>query len=123
MTYDQMLHPQKRRILKDLVVSVMGRILELKQVCIKSFIYFLKSQKMVELQSSDYHHFSDILLDLKMSPEDLIIRVPRMFQEGRAPEVEARFQLLVWFYCCQQASLKTAHRKLSKRGLSHSTNH
>lgn len=27
-----MLHPQKRRLLKDVVVAVMGRILELKHV-------------------------------------------------------------------------------------------
>ena len=32
VAYDQMVHPQKRRLLKEVVVSVMGRMLELRHV-------------------------------------------------------------------------------------------
>jgi hypothetical protein len=32
MTYDQNLHPQKRRLLRDLLMSVIGRLMEIKLV-------------------------------------------------------------------------------------------
>jgi len=32
LAYDQMLHPQKRILLKDVVLAVLGRLIELKQV-------------------------------------------------------------------------------------------
>ena len=31
-SYNEMLHPQKRRLMKDVLVAVMGRILEIKHV-------------------------------------------------------------------------------------------
>jgi hypothetical protein len=33
MAYDQIVHPQKRRLLKEIVVAALGRIIELKHVC------------------------------------------------------------------------------------------
>ncbi|TPX33247.1 hypothetical protein SmJEL517_g03843 [Synchytrium microbalum] len=79
--YDQVVHPQKRRLLRDLLLSVTGRLLEVKQ-------------KLVELQCSDIQHFPDILIDMKLVPEDLNVAIPRFYVEDRAKDLEARRQLM-----------------------------
>lgn len=53
--YDQMVHPQKRLLIRTLLDGVMGRILELKN-------------EMVELELSEFHYFDDVLQDLKLAP-------------------------------------------------------
>jgi len=53
--YDQIVHPQKRRILRHVLDGVMGRVLELKN-------------EMVNLELSEYHYFDDVLSDLKLTP-------------------------------------------------------
>ncbi|XP_072496772.1 dynein regulatory complex protein 11 isoform X1 [Notamacropus eugenii] len=64
--YDQIVHPQKRILIRQVLDAVMGRILELKN-------------EMVELEFSEFHYFDDILQDLKLSPEQLDIPIPRYF--------------------------------------------
>lgn len=53
--YDQIVHPQKRLLIRKILDGVMGRILELKN-------------EMVELELSEFHYFDDILQDLKLAP-------------------------------------------------------
>lgn len=53
--YDQVVHPQKRRVIRTILDGVMGRILELKN-------------EMVEKEFSDYHYMDDVLHDLKLTP-------------------------------------------------------
>uniref|UniRef100_A0A674JSA1 IQ motif containing with AAA domain 1 like n=1 Tax=Terrapene triunguis TaxID=2587831 RepID=A0A674JSA1_9SAUR len=53
--YDQMVHPQKRRVLQHMLDGVMGRVLELKN-------------EMVETELSEYHYMDDVLQDLKLTP-------------------------------------------------------
>ncbi|KAA0713778.1 IQ and AAA domain-containing protein 1 [Triplophysa tibetana] len=53
--YDQSVHPQKRRVMRQLLEGVMGRILELKS-------------EMVENDFSEYHYMDDIIQDLKLIP-------------------------------------------------------
>lgn len=53
--YDQIVHPQKRLIIRQVLDGVMGRMLELKN-------------EMVDLDYSEFHYFDDILQDLKLSP-------------------------------------------------------
>lgn len=53
--YDQVVHPQKRVLIRKILDGVMGRILELKN-------------EMVELELSEFHYFDDILQDLKLAP-------------------------------------------------------
>lgn len=53
--YDQIVHPQKRVLIRTILDGVMGRILELKN-------------EMVELELSEFHYFDDILQDLKLAP-------------------------------------------------------
>ncbi|KAM4602204.1 dynein regulatory complex protein 11 [Polymixia lowei] len=64
--YDQIVHPQKRRTVRHVLDGVMGRLLELKN-------------EMVELELSEFHYFDDMLQDLKLTPEDLEIPIPRYF--------------------------------------------
>lgn len=53
--YDQMVHPQKRILIRKILDGVMGRILELKH-------------EMVELELTEFQYFDDILQDLKLAP-------------------------------------------------------
>lgn len=64
--YDQFVHPQKRRHMKDILESLMGRFLEIKQ-------------ELVTLEHSEYHYFDDILADLKLTPKDIEIPIPKYF--------------------------------------------
>ena len=53
--YDQVTQAQKRRILRQVLDGVIGRIIELKH-------------EMIGLELSEYHFFDDILQDLKLTP-------------------------------------------------------
>lgn len=53
--YDQLVHPQKRRVLQSVLDNVIGRVLELKN-------------DMVETEFSEYHYVDDVLHDLKLRP-------------------------------------------------------
>lgn len=50
---------------------------------------------MVELENSDFFILSDILLDLKLVPEDLIIPIPKFFMEDREKQLEINKSILV----------------------------
>lgn len=56
--YDQSVHPQKRRVIRQVLEGVMGRILEIKN-------------EMVEKEFSEYHYMDDIIQDLKLTPVSL----------------------------------------------------
>ncbi|XP_075437478.1 dynein regulatory complex protein 11-like [Ascaphus truei] len=53
--YDQMLHPQKRRMVRQVLDGVMGRLVEIKH-------------QLVDTQLSEYHYMDDLLQDLKLTP-------------------------------------------------------
>lgn len=53
--YDQVVHPQKRRVIRAILDGVIGRLLELKN-------------EMVEKEFSEYHYMDDVLHDLKLRP-------------------------------------------------------
>lgn len=60
MVYDQVVHPQKRRVIRAILDGVMGRVLELKN-------------EMVEKEFSEYHYMDDLLHDLKLTPVSFIL--------------------------------------------------
>lgn len=60
LVYDQVVHPQKRRIIRVILDGVMGRVLELKN-------------EMVEKEFSEYHYMDDALHDLKLTPVSFIL--------------------------------------------------
>ncbi|XP_060889565.1 dynein regulatory complex protein 11 [Labrus mixtus] len=79
--YDQMVNPQKRRVIRAIVDGVMGRVLELKN-------------EMVEKEFSEYHYMDDVLHDLKLLPTDLEIPIPRYFISDRNRELQERKTML-----------------------------
>ncbi|XP_031720146.1 dynein regulatory complex protein 11 [Anarrhichthys ocellatus] len=66
--YDQVVHPQKRKVIRATLEGVIGRVLELKN-------------EMVEKEFSEYHYMDDVLHDFKLTPADLEIPIPRYFKE------------------------------------------
>uniref|UniRef100_A0A8C4W2X2 IQ motif containing with AAA domain 1 n=1 Tax=Gopherus evgoodei TaxID=1825980 RepID=A0A8C4W2X2_9SAUR len=79
--YDQIVHPQKRLVIRQVLEGVMGRILELKN-------------EMVELENSEFHYFDDILQDLKLSPEHIEIPIPRYFIKEKVKVLREREKIL-----------------------------
>ncbi|XP_031224233.1 dynein regulatory complex protein 11 isoform X2 [Mastomys coucha] len=77
--YDQIVHPQKRMLIRKVLDGVMGRILELKN-------------EMVELEMTEFHYFDDILQDLKLSPLD--VPIPRYFLKERLEVIKGREKIL-----------------------------
>ncbi|KAJ8301907.1 hypothetical protein KUTeg_020894 [Tegillarca granosa] len=80
-SYDQIVHPQKRRVLRHVLDGVMGRILELKH-------------EMVNLEFSEYHYFDDVLSDLKLTPNDVEIPIPKYFINEKMDVLKEREKLL-----------------------------
>ncbi|KAK2508612.1 hypothetical protein MC885_014755 [Smutsia gigantea] len=64
--YDQMVQPQKRRLLRRLLDSVAGRVLELKD-------------ELVRADLCETHCLDRVLQDLKLTPADLEVPIPRYF--------------------------------------------
>uniref|UniRef100_A0AAR2IRL4 ATPase AAA-type core domain-containing protein n=1 Tax=Pygocentrus nattereri TaxID=42514 RepID=A0AAR2IRL4_PYGNA len=79
--YDQIVHPQKRRVVLHVLEGVMGRLVELKN-------------EMVEVEFSEFHYFDDVLQDLKMTPEDLEVPIPRYFVRERMKALKEREKML-----------------------------
>lgn len=53
--YDQIIHPQKRRLLRHVLDGTIGRMLEVKQ-------------ELVKLELTDFSYFDDIITSLKLIP-------------------------------------------------------
>lgn len=64
--YDQITHAQKRRILRHVLDGVIGRLIELKH-------------EMINLELSEFHFFDDVLQDLKLTPNDIELPIPKYF--------------------------------------------
>ncbi|XP_037706090.1 dynein regulatory complex protein 11 isoform X2 [Choloepus didactylus] len=79
--YDQIVHPQKRILIRKVLDGVMGRILELKN-------------EMVQLELTEYHYFDDILQDLKLAPQQLDIPIPKYFLKEKLEVIKGREKIL-----------------------------
>lgn len=79
--YDQHVHPQKRIDIKDVLESVIGRMLEIKEY-------------LVKLSGLKFINFDDILVDLKLIPETLELPVPRYFVDERQKDLMLREKLV-----------------------------
>ncbi|KAB5567105.1 hypothetical protein PHYPO_G00228940 [Pangasianodon hypophthalmus] len=79
--YDQIIQPQKRRLIRDVLDGVIGRVLELKN-------------EMVEKEYSEYHYMDDVIQDLKLTPEDLEIPIPKYFLSERRKVLQERAAVL-----------------------------
>ncbi len=75
--YDQIVHPQKRLLLRRVLDGMIGRILELKK-------------EMVDLECSEYQYFEDVLSDLKLTPTDATITIPKYYAVDAAKIIKDR---------------------------------
>jgi hypothetical protein len=66
--YDQMVHPQKLVDMKKALEACIGRMLEIRH-------WLVKLNK-----GMDFLHIDDILVDLKLTPEELEVPVPKFFK-------------------------------------------
>lgn len=64
--YDQMVQPQKRIIIRKLLDSTLGRIIELKH-------------DLVSIDMMEFSYNDDVIRDLKLLPQDLELKIPRYF--------------------------------------------
>ncbi|XP_045585000.1 IQ and AAA domain-containing protein 1-like isoform X2 [Procambarus clarkii] len=75
--YDLLLHPQKRLLLRRLLDATIGRIVELKH-------------ELVALELSDVHHCDDVMVELNLTPHDLIVPIPTYIRRERLPIITER---------------------------------
>uniref|UniRef100_A0A8C8B5V7 IQ motif containing with AAA domain 1 n=1 Tax=Otus sunia TaxID=257818 RepID=A0A8C8B5V7_9STRI len=85
MAYDQLIHQQKRTVIRQVLDGVMGRILEVKK-------------EMVGLDNSEFHYIDNILEDLKLLPqldsEDIEVPIPRYFIKEKLEVLQQREKIL-----------------------------
>lgn len=79
--YDQIIHPQKREIIGRLLDTSLGRLLEIKR-------------EIVRIELDDYIFLDDILLELKMTHQDIEVRIPQNFWREREKAKEHRRKLI-----------------------------
>ncbi|XP_054350998.1 IQ and AAA domain-containing protein 1-like isoform X2 [Pongo pygmaeus] len=79
--YDQMVQPQKRRLLRRLLDGVAGRVLELKD-------------ELVRADLCENHCLDRVLLDLKFTPADLEVPIPKYFLLEQSTTVRERGLIL-----------------------------
>lgn len=77
MIIDQMVQPQKRRLVKKVLEATLGRILELKS-------------DLVEGDLNEYTHCGDILELLNITPDQSELLVPTYLRNERKTELEYR---------------------------------
>nr|KAF6450332.1 IQ motif containing with AAA domain 1 [Molossus molossus] len=100
--YDQMVHPQKRALIRRILDGVMGRILELKN-------------EMVELELTEFHYFDDILQNLKLAPQQLDIPIPKYFLKEKLEVIKGREKILAQILA--NAELRGPREKSSVKSL------
>lgn len=73
-SFDQMVHPQKRLLMREMLDNVIVRMCEVKQNVIKYSTHTSNPQ-------TDYINLDDILIDLKLTPKALSIPLPQYFND------------------------------------------
>ncbi|XP_038666363.1 dynein regulatory complex protein 11-like [Scyliorhinus canicula] len=66
---DQITHPQKWKVVDMLLEGVMGRILEVRK-------------EMVDKGLSEFHFMDDVIQDLKLTPNNVEIPIPKYFSRN-----------------------------------------
>ncbi|XP_007469932.1 PREDICTED: IQ and AAA domain-containing protein 1-like [Lipotes vexillifer] len=79
--YDQMVQPQKRWLLRRLLHGVAGRVLELKD-------------DLVRMDLCETHCLDQALQDLKLTPADLEVPIPKYFQLEQSNVLREREHML-----------------------------
>lgn len=93
--YDQMVHPQKRIDVKQVLEIVMARVVELKHDLVKWNPPNPSIQTKPERNFPwEYVNLDDILVDLKLPPETLEVPVPHYFLEDQGNVLKKRDRLI-----------------------------
>ncbi|KAM4858090.1 IQ and AAA domain-containing protein 1-like [Urocitellus parryii] len=79
--YDQMVQPQKRRLLRRLLDGVAGRVLEIKD-------------ELVRVDLCETHCLDRVLQDLKLTPVHLEVPIPKYFQLEQSAAMKERKLIL-----------------------------
>ncbi|RKO99434.1 hypothetical protein CXG81DRAFT_27805 [Caulochytrium protostelioides] len=74
---DQLAHPQKRRVVKDLTRAVIARVLELRQ-------------QLNDNHQTDFLQIGDALLKLDVTPDVLDVAIPTWYLEELEPSLASR---------------------------------
>ncbi|XP_067887125.1 dynein regulatory complex protein 11-like [Heterodontus francisci] len=77
LVQDQIAHPQKWKVVEMLLQGVMGRILEVRK-------------EMVDKGLSEFHFMDDVIQDLKLTPNNVEIPIPKYFSREAARLREER---------------------------------
>lgn len=72
--YDQMVQPQKRIVIRKLLDSTLGRVIELKH-------------DLVAIDMTEFSYNDDVIRDLKLLPQDLELRIPKYFLRESQEEI------------------------------------
>ncbi|KAE8744483.1 hypothetical protein FOCC_FOCC008871 [Frankliniella occidentalis] len=75
--YDQMVQPQKRILVRKLLDSTLGRMLELKH-------------ELVNLDLSEFSYYDDVLIDMRILPQEAEITIPQYYRREREEEIRQR---------------------------------
>ncbi|KAK5643004.1 hypothetical protein RI129_009171 [Pyrocoelia pectoralis] len=78
---DQIAQPQKRMLIRKLLIATLGRILELK--C-----------DLVEADLCEWSHCGDVIASLRLNPLNCDLKIPRYFLSERREELEYRKQTI-----------------------------
>lgn len=78
---DQMVQPQKRALIRKLLESTLGRILELKN-------------DLVEADLCEFSHCGEALEELNVTTLQIELKVPTCFREERHEEIEYRHNVI-----------------------------
>ena len=89
--YDQIVHPQKRIDVKQVLEVVMARVIELKHELVK----WNPPQSCLQTSPErnfpwEYVNLDDILVDLKLPPETLEVPVPPYFKQDHELTLKTR---------------------------------
>lgn len=75
--YDQMIHPQKRIIMKEMLENVIVRMCEVKQ-------NLIRYSTQTNIVQSDFINVDEILSEMKLTPKALTVSIPKYFQDKKS---------------------------------------
>lgn len=73
--YDEMLQPQKRVLVRKLLDSCLGRIVELKY-------------DLVTIDMTEFSYNDDVMNELKLTPNDIELNIPKYFIRENADDID-----------------------------------
>ncbi|XP_069677027.1 dynein regulatory complex protein 11-like [Periplaneta americana] len=88
--YDQIVQPQKRPMIRKLLEMCLGRMLELKN-------------ELVDLELTNFNYNDEVYIQLKKTPWDGEIVVPKYYVREREAEISRRKQLMAQIFEKMQA--------------------